>query len=57
LVAEILDPGVARVYRRFGGASTYHEWTSFKQKLQNHQLYDIDQDGNDPALLLEVRDV
>ena len=57
MVAEFLDPGVARVYRRFGGHATYYIRTFFKQELQNHQLYDIDRDGNDPTLLLEVTDV
>ena len=55
MAVDIWDHRVARVNRRFGGAHTYHIRTSFKEELQNCQLYDIDRDGNDRALLLEVR--
>ena len=54
MVAEILIPGVARVYRCFGGASTYHIQTLLMEELQNRLLYDIHQDGYDLALLPEV---
>ena len=55
MAVDIWDHRDARVNRCFGGAHTYHIRTSFKEELQNCQLYDIDRDGNDPTLLLEVR--